>query len=136
MNAWLSEHPLIFWMYNHPLIALISILLTTILTIRLLVTIYRAIAKAIDSLWLGILRSPWRLVKFLFGWSTQPKAINSPTAITSYEVTNNSQQLQMIAARLDRIEQQQLQIIEDLAELKQQPVAFKLKQIQLAEEKL
>lgn len=135
-NNWLLQHPVILWLFNHPVIALIGGLLTIILTVRLLLTIYRAIANAIDRLWLWILRSPWLLLKFVFGWEKKPQATISNTTVTNYEVTNDSGQIQLIMERLDLIQQQQEQIIRDLAQLKQQPIAMKLKQIQLAEEKL
>ena len=131
LNNWLLQHPLIAWLFNHPLIALVSCLLTVILTIRLLATIYRAIANAIDRLWLWILRLPWLLLKLLFGWSTKPTTAS--TTVTNYEITNNPEQLQEILARLEQIQQQQKQIIQDLAQLKQQPLTIEPQQFQLAD---
>ena len=130
-NNWLLQHPLIAWLFNHPLIALVSGFLTVILTIRLLATIYRAIANVIDRLWLWILRSPWLLLRLLFGWST--KASTTNTTVTNYEVTNNPEQLQEILARLEQIQQQQEQIIQDLAQLKQQPLTIKPQQLRLVD---
>ena len=131
LNNWLLKHPLIAWLFNHPLIGLVSCLLAVILTIRLLVMIYRAIANAIDRLWLWILRSPWLLLRLLFGWSTKTKTDN--TTVTNYEVTHNPEQLQEILARLEQIQQQQERIIQDLAQLKQQPLTIEPQQLQLAE---
>ncbi len=130
-NNWLLQHPIIAWLFNHPLIGLVSCLLIVILTMRLLATIYRAIANVIDRLWLWILRSPWLLLRFLFGWSTKPTTGN--TTVTNYEVTNNPEQLQEILTRLEQIQQQQEQIIQDLAQLKQEPLTIKPQQLQLAE---
>ena len=84
-------------------------------------------------MWLWILRSPWLLLKFLFGWPAKPATGN--TTVTNYEVTNNPEQLQEIIARLDQIQQQQEQIIQDLAQLKQQPLTIEPKQLRLAEKK-
>ncbi|MEM8722499.1 MAG: hypothetical protein AAGE84_24940 [Cyanobacteria bacterium P01_G01_bin.39] len=133
-NNWLYSHPYVAWMYNHPLISLVVGLLAAILTIRLLVTIYRAIANTIDRMWLWILRSPWMLLKFLVGWESKPKTANQ-TTVTSYEVNHNSEQLQSVLERLDQIQHQQQQIIHELAQLKQQPLTMGLKQIKLLEEK-
>ncbi len=136
LNNWLIQHPLIAWLFNHPIIALVSFLLTLVLTIRLLGTVYRVIANTIDRMWLWILRSPWLLFKFLFGWSAKPATANTAnTTVTNYEVTNNPEQLQEIIARLDQIQQQQEQIIQDLAQLKQQPLTIEPKQLRLAEKK-
>jgi hypothetical protein len=134
--VWLAQHPSIAWLVNHPLIAILTSLIATILLVRLLLTVYRAIASTIDRLWLAILRSPWRLLKFLFGWETKPKTITSNTTVTNYEVTNDSQQLQEILTRLDRIQQQQQEIIQDLALLKQQPLTIEPHQLQLVEKKI
>ena len=128
-DAWLMQHPFIFWLVNHPIISLIGGLITIILTVRLLATIYRAIANMIDRMWLWILRSPWLLLKFLFGWEVKPHPPNS--IVTNYEVTNNPEQLQEIMTRLDKIQQQQEQILQDLAQLKQQPHTVETKQIKL-----
>lgn len=130
LDAWLIQHPFIYWSVNHPIISLIGGLITIILTIRLLATIYRALAKMIDRMWLWILRSPWLLLKFFFGWEKKPK-IPPNSIITNYEVTNNPEQLQEIMTRLDKIQQQQEQILQDLALLKQQPHSIETKHIKL-----
>ena len=90
------------------------------LTIRLIVTIYQAIANTIDRMWLGILRSPVNLLKWIFGWKKVKIASSdsSSTIVTNYEVTNDSEKIALIMARLDVIQQQQSQIIQDLAALK------------------
>ena len=136
LAVWLTQHPFIAWLVNHPVMAILTGLVVTILVVRLLLTIYRAIASMIDRLWLEILRSPWRLLKFLFGWEAKPKTIAANTTVTNYEVTNDSQQLQEIMTRLEQIQQQQQEIIRDLALLKQQPLTIEPRQLQLAEKKI
>ena len=131
-QGWLTQHPTIAWMINHPLISLVVGSIALILTIRLLVTVYRAIANTIDRMWLGILRSPWLLLKFLFGWEVKPK-VSSNTTVTNYEVTSDSEQLRDIMVRLDEIQRQQKQILEDLARLKQQPIAIESKLLSLSD---
>ena len=131
-NTWLAQHPAIAWTISHPIISLVVGSITLILTIRLLVTVYRAIASAIDRMWLWILRSPWLLLKFLFGWERQPK-VTSNTVVTNYEVTQDSEQLRDIMVRLDKIQGQQEQILNDLAQLKQQPLAIESKLLSLSE---
>ncbi|MFM2311145.1 MAG: hypothetical protein RLZZ04_421 [Cyanobacteriota bacterium] len=140
ITIWLTQHPLLAWLVNHPLMALLIGLVSIILLIRLLLTIYRAIASTIDRIWLGILRSPLFLLKFLFGWETKPKTVNSNTTsnttVTNYEVTNDSQQIQEIINRLDQIQQQQQEIIQELALLKQQPLTIEPQQLRLVEKKI
>ena len=137
-DAWLSHHSFIAWLIDHPIISLISGLVTVVLAVRLLATIYRAIANTIDRMWLWILRSPFLLLKLLFGWEPKPKDTSNLT-VTNYEVTNDTEQLQQIMLRLDKIQQQQEQIIQDLARLKQQPLDIEnieIKQLQAIEEQI
>ena len=133
LDDWLVQHHFLHWLVNHPVISLVGSLITVILVIRLFVTIYRTIATAIDRMWLWILQSPFLLLKFLFGWEVKSKTVPSNTTITNYEVTNNPEQLQEIMTRLDKIQRQQEQILQDITQLKQQsqpinpkPIKFKL----------
>jgi hypothetical protein len=134
--VWLTQHPTIAWLVSHPVMAILTGLVAIILLVRLLLTIYRAIAVTIDRLWMAILRSPWLLLKFLFGWKPKPKTVTSNTTVTNYEVTNDPQQLEEIMTRLDRIQQQQQEIIQDLALLKQQPLNIEPQQLRLVEKKI
>ena len=122
INSWLSEHPVFNWLVSHPLISAITFLIAAVLTIRLLATIYRAIANTIDRMWLNVLQFPFWLLKMLFGWEKQPKNNAEKTLINNYEITANPEQLQEIVARLDSIQQQQAQIILDLDRLKKSRV--------------
>jgi hypothetical protein len=136
ITVWLTQHPLLAWLVNHPLTAFLIGLAATILLVRLLLTIYRAIAITIDRIWLAILRSPLFLLKFLFGWETKPKTVTTNTTVTNYEVTNDSQQLEQIISRLDQIQQQQQEIMQELALLKQQPLTIEPQQLRLVERKI
>lgn len=120
INNWLDVHPLVYWLTHHPLISFFIILISGVLIIRLLLTIYRAIASTIDRMWVFILRSPWLLIKVLFGWEKKPSDLPAKNVITNYEVTNNPEQLQTILNRLDQIQEKQGQILQDLAQLKQE----------------
>ena len=135
-SNWLSQHPLIAWLLNHPLIALVISLITAILVVRLVLTIYRAIASLIDRMWLAILRSPFTVLKFLFGWEKKPEIIPNNTTVTNYEVTNDADKLQEIMTRLDLIQQQQQDIIRELALLKQQPLTIEPQKLRLIEKKI
>ena len=130
LNVWLYNHPTVAWGVHHPLISLIIGSIAIVLVIRLLLTIYRAIASTIDRMWLWILRSPWILLKFLFGWEAKPKP-DTNTNITNYEITNNPQQLEEIMTRLELIQQQQQQIIQDLELLKGRSHSIEAKQVNL-----
>ena len=139
-DVWLTSHPSIHWLVNHSLISFVIGLIAIVLVIRLLVTIYRTIASTIDRMWLWILRSPFLLLKFLFGWEVKSKIGSANTTITNYEVTNNPELLQDILFRLEHLQQQQEEIIRNLALLKQQTSSINVTKtepnIQLAIKKL
>lgn len=130
-DSWFDQHPFISWLTQHPIFSLIAILILVVLLIRLLVTIYRAIANSIDRLWLWILQSPFLLVKSLFGWEFKSKELETTNIITNYELTTNSEQLQEIITRLDEVQEQQKLILQEIAQLKQQPENVGSKQIEL-----
>lgn len=134
VNGWLIQHPFVAGLVHHPLISLVIGLIGIILIVRLFATIYRVIAATIDRMWLWILQSPFLLLKFLFGWEVKPKnpAPGSNTLITNYEVTHNPEQLAEIITRLDTIQQQQQQILQDIAQLKRAAKVIEPKQIALS----
>lgn len=117
-NTWLASHPFFYWLANHFLISVILGLIGLVLAIRLLLTIYYGIASAIDKMWLWILRSPFLLLKFIFGWESKSKDNVTNTNITNYEISHDSEQLQEILTCLERIQQQQQEIVRDLSILK------------------
>ncbi len=130
-DLWLTNHPFVAWSIDHFAVSLAGGSIALVLIIRLFITIYRAIALAIDRMWLWILRSPMSLLKFVFGWQGKPKANTLNTTITNYEVTNNPEQIQQILTRLNSIQQQQQQIIQDLADLKMQSPHIEAKSLDL-----
>ena len=119
-DVWLTSHPLLYWLFNHSLVSLIFSLVAIVLIVRLLLTIYRSIASTIDKMWLWILRSPFILLKLLFGWEVKSQDDSANTTITNYEVTNNPEKMQEIMSRLEQIQLQQQQIVQDISWLKQQ----------------
>ena len=125
IDVWLVNHPFLFWLVNHPIISLVIGLISTVLIIRLLVTIYHGVASTIDRMWLWILRSPFLLLKLLFGWEVKPQENSANATITNYEITNNPEKLAEILNRLEYIQQQQQQIVRDIALLKQSTLNVK-----------
>ena len=116
-DLWLASHPLIDWLLDHPLISIVLSLVVTVLIIRLLVTIYRGIASVIDKMWLWILRSPFLLLKLLFGWEVKSKSNATNTTIINHEASS-LEQLQEILICLKRLQQQQEEIVRDIELLK------------------
>ena len=117
-NRWFEQHPFISWLLGHPIISLVATLVVLILLIRLFVAVYKLITSSIDRLWLWILRSPFLLLKFLFGWEIKPKQKSVAANITNYQLTTDSELLTQICDRLDKIQQQQQHILKEIAALK------------------
>ncbi|MGF1542416.1 MAG: hypothetical protein ACFCU5_18570 [Pleurocapsa sp.] len=131
LAGWFEQHPSISWIVGHPLISLIASLVILILLIRLFVAVYKLIINFIDRLWLWILRSPWLLIKFLFGWEVKPKPETTATSITNYQVTSDSELLTKICDRLTTIERQQQHILQEITSLKKQAKNVNHKAIEL-----
>lgn len=112
-SHWLEQHPLIFWMVQHPIISIVGVLIGVILFSRLL----SAIAYLIDKVWLWIIKTPWLLIKSLFG--IKKKTSEDVGNTINYELAINPEQLTKIVNQLQRIEKQQQQILQDIASLKQ-----------------
>jgi hypothetical protein len=108
---WFKEHPLIFWLVTHPLVTLSITFISLFLLWRLL----NAIGSLVDRLWLWILRSPWLVGKSLFRLG---KKQVTGTADSVKELTE-TEKLTYILTKLEAIEQQQQQIMQELVTLKQ-----------------
>jgi hypothetical protein len=117
--SWFEQHPFVSWIVGHPIISLVLTLIILVLLIRLLVAVYKLITDSLDRFWLWILRSPWLLIKLIFGWEVKPKS-PTPTSITNYQVTTDSELLTEICDRLNTIEQQQQRILQEITFLKEQ----------------
>jgi hypothetical protein len=150
--SWFEQHPFVSWIVGHPIISLVLTLVILVLLIRLLIAVYKLITDSLDRFWLWILRSPWLLIKLIFGWevntsigyaevspirgqasaplSVKPK---SPTAtnITNYQVTTDSELLTEICDRLNTIERQQQQILQEITSLKEQTKTVNHRAIEL-----
>lgn len=116
---WFAQHPTVYWLIQHPWLTLITTIILVIFMVRFFVAIYRIVMNSIDRLWLWIIRSPFLLVKFLFGWEFKTKQSPNPTQISNYELVSDREQLKNICDRLDLIQQQQQQILQEIASLKQ-----------------
>ena len=130
-DPWFEQHPYFTWLLHHPIISLVAILVVLILLVRLFVGVYKLIISYIDRLWLWILRSPFLLLQFLFGWEFKAKSNPAATNITNYQLTTDSELLNKICARLDTIQQQQQHILKEIALLKNQTIQVNQKAIDL-----
>ena len=112
VDSWLAEHMSILWLLQHPFVSVVGFVITLVLFARLLV----AIATLIDRLWLWILGLPITLFQSIFTSGNRQKD-NLPATV-NYELTTNPKEFEQILQKLNAIEQQQKQILQDLAAIK------------------
>lgn len=113
INSWIEQHPLIIWLLQHPIISLISFFLIIILLFRL----FSAIAQILDKLWIWLLKSPILLIKSLFGFNS--KSTETKIAINEQQAAIDPEKISQIIEQLNIIQQQQQEIIQEIATLKQ-----------------
>ena len=114
LHDWFAHHPLMFWLYQHPLITLITTFVLGVILWRLLAAIAFVITSAIDKVWLWVFRSPVLLLRSLFGVREQIAKEEE-----GLEITINPAQFKQIITQLDRINAQQQLIIQEINTLKQ-----------------
>lgn len=113
VNSWFEQHPFIIWILQHPIISLVSLFISIVLLFRL----FSAIASLLDKLWIWLLKAPFVLLKFLFG--IKPKSTEPTATIINQELLLEPEKISQIMQQLETINQQQQQIIQDIAVLKQ-----------------
>jgi hypothetical protein len=99
-DSWIQEHPLFNWLLTHPMMAIIIVIISLLLTF----TLGQVLIELVKQLLIAILRTPWLISKFVF-----LKSVNKP--LDSY----NSQTQTNILQRLEAIEQKQQAILEQLS---------------------
>ena len=72
-NAWLIQHPVIMWSVNHPIISLVGGSIAIILILRLLATIYRAIANTTRSNVAGSIAIALFTTEAYFRWKSKTR---------------------------------------------------------------
>lgn len=112
IQSWLQEHPILAWVFTHPLIS-VGILLAGIVLFRGLLD---AIARLTEHLWLTILQAPMHLVNWLIGVVIRPTNLESATT-TSTDLPTRQQQLATILNRLEALKQEQDKLFNEVRTL-------------------
>ncbi|WP_392531540.1 hypothetical protein [Nostoc sp. C117] len=136
VNDWLTQHPVVFWLVqilgwaaNHPIISLVIL----VFALALLWSIIRAIVRLIETASWSILQVPVKLVQGLiqvsFLFLTQvgsfvvqritanKKTENIPALLPENFPTNKQQRLAEISHRLEVIQQEQHQLLQEASDL-------------------
>lgn len=112
---WFEQHPIIFWLFRHPLISSLIVLAIIFLLWRL----FNAIASLIDRTFIWLLQSPLLVGKSLFRWGKRSTA----SAEKLVSQMTDSEKLTYILTKLEAVEQQQKLIVQEIAALKTLPEA-------------
>jgi hypothetical protein len=111
-HSWFQEHQLIWWLISNPLWSLVIVLLS----IALLVSLVGAISRGLEQLWLGLLRTPLRLLRPTTGWLWETiiktKTNNSLSALSAQD-----RQIDGLVKRLCQIQQEQDKLMKELLKI-------------------
>jgi hypothetical protein len=135
MNDWITQHPAIFrimqvltWGSNHPIISLVILLFT----IAIVSSIIKAIMRLIETASWSILQVPFKLVFALIKVSffsftklsdialkklTSHQTVNNLTALPPAIYKDKQQRLAEITLRLETIQKEQKQLLQEATEL-------------------
>ena len=108
---WLQGHPNIAWAIDHPLIALGLLLIVLLLLSGLL----QAIARLTAQVWIWLLQSPLKLIRWLFYGllrftQRQPK-------LPALPATPQQERLTLILQRLETMRQEQDELLQEVRSL-------------------
>jgi hypothetical protein len=141
VQNWLNDHPLLAWCATHPVWAIALLFLFIFSAWGLL----GAIAQLVKTLWIELLRAPFRLVRWMGMYllnlfrpsidkpsqisDVQPSLRQEPQSpqleLNEPELANrqNDQaaQLSQVVDRLEQLQKDQLQLIQEVRDILQQP---------------
>jgi Fe2+ transport system protein B len=101
-DSWIQEHPLLNWLFSHPIFGI----MIGLICLLILFSLSQAIFEIFKQLMVALLRTPWLISKFVF-----LKSVNEPLQNNYYNGQNNVNILQ----KLDEIERKQQAILEQLS---------------------
>jgi hypothetical protein len=117
IDNWIHQHPILGWIFTHPFLAGIFFLVVIIIIVFLLWGLLEAIAFLAKKSGLIILRTPWLLIQSLFTFKSKTLQVDVNPKI-------NSDLLATILEKLDAIQKEQRNILQQLAELKERQKTF------------
>ena len=117
---WLSAYPYVAWLIAHPLPGLGLLLLTIFALSGLL----KAISRGFEQVWLLLLQTPFKLIqpvvkligRLIFQVFGRNSSNGSPLTATALQ-TGHSEQIDQILSRLQALQQEQQDLVDELATL-------------------
>jgi hypothetical protein len=114
MAGWLDQHPILHWMVDHPLGAILLL----VLGMFLLTGLFKAIAYIAEQLWIAVLRFPMQLGRW--GWRLVSGGFKPALAQPTFpkgEKEQHRERLTYVLHRLEAIKQEQDRLLQELQEL-------------------
>jgi hypothetical protein len=108
-SRWFQEHQLIWWLVSHPVWSLVILLLS----IALFVGLLSAIGRGIEQLWIGLLRTPLRMIQPTMTWLGQ--RITRQKSHISWSAPDP--QINVLVNRLRQIQQEQDKLMQELLKI-------------------
>ncbi len=102
LHGWIQEHPLLNWLFTHPIFGIII----SFVCLLLIFSLWQLIIELLKQILISILRTPWLISKFVF-----LKKVNQPLNNNYYNAQNNVN----ILGKLEAIERKQQAILEQLS---------------------
>ncbi|MFB2967746.1 hypothetical protein ACE1CD_02120 [Aerosakkonema sp. BLCC-F183] len=123
INDWLNKHPLILWIWNHPLPSLAVLFFIILLVIFLVSGLLRAITSLSEKTWISIFQVPFKLLRAMLGLGHKSvdnvrrnELVTAGSGLT-FNPSERQERVVHILSRLDTIKQEQELLIQELATL-------------------
>jgi methyl-accepting chemotaxis protein len=117
INNWFKEHPIVFWIVNHPIADLVILLVLIFLFWGLL----RAIASLTEKAWISVLIAPFKLIQSFLGLGSKSlgNVMGSElVTVASNQTLTQSDRFEDVANiinQLNALKQQQDKLLQELA---------------------
>jgi hypothetical protein len=108
-SRWFQEHQLIWWLVSHPGWSLFILFLS----IALFVGLLGAIGRGIEQLWIGLLRSPLRMIQPTMNWLGQRITKQQ----SNISLSAPDPQINVLVSRLCQIQQEQDKLMQELLKI-------------------
>lgn len=128
LQQWLSSHPAIAWMVDHPLPALFL----GLLLLFLLWSLLGAITRLMEQIWIAILAMPLKSLRWLFAGALQP--LKGLDLLNRQPPVSKDKRLAEILSRLDALRQEEAALMTEMKAILVTPPAQKPKVLTVVEQ--
>jgi len=113
VQTWLKEHPVLAWLFDHPL----GTLLLFILLWLLLGGLLKAISSLTERVWVTLLQSPLKLTQWLVGKVSKNLSIPLNFAIVASPPETKEKRLSYIVNRLEELKKEQDELWQEMTKI-------------------